>query len=188
MKDIAGVVGIRPSSIYNHFNSKAEILDTIYQYFYDHVFYKKKPIEEMKEFIKTCTPLEFLESIHYSFDGESKQNYIRMSLITKIAYMRLFQDPTARDIILNYLGTHGHAYVKEVLQYGIDIGRIAPLDVDTFAICYNHQLHMMGISAFCSNDYTVDYIPLEIKIKELFSNMLTFYPLDKQESLHKSSN
>lgn len=174
MRDIAKSAGIKPASIYNHFSSKQDILDEIYSYFRRHMYYSMLWEDELKKLIKVCTPAEFIESLHCSFDKEGFENYVRMNMIMKIIYTRIFKDDTAREIMMVELGSVCIDMTKKVLDYAIDIGRLEPLDTYTFASCFNGQLHMMGIRAFTDPEHRSGFVEEEIKIKQLFTKMLKF--------------
>lgn len=174
MRDIAKSAGIKPSSIYNHFDSKQDILNEIYSYFRRHMYYSMRWGDELKKLIMVCSPREFIESLHCSFDKEGPENYARMNMIMKIIYTRIFKDDTAREIMMVELGSVCIDMTKDVLDYAIKAGRLEPIDTYTFSSCFIDQLHMMGIKAFTNPSHLSGFISEEIKIKELFAKMLKF--------------
>lgn len=174
IRQIASGAGIKSSSIYNHYKSKEDILDTIYAYFKGHAYYSQIPIDEMKRLICVITPQEFVDKVHFRFDKEGEKIYWRMSLIMKIIYTRIFIDDMANSIFSVTLGRDSILYSKEILDYGISIGRVEPLDTYLFSSCLNGQLHMMGIRAFTDPEHTASTVPDEPKIQELYASMLKF--------------
>lgn len=174
MRKIANCVGIKAASIYYYYDSKEAILDSMYQYYLDNAFIPKKPLSYLKELLKTCTPRELVYAICYDYFSEDDKFYTRIILIVKIIYMRIFNDTKANDIYLNFLVKDGIEYTKEIIDYGIQIGRIEPIDSETFSFCLNGQINMMGINAFSKPNYYIGYLDEENRIKELFANMLKF--------------
>lgn len=177
MRNIANDSNIKSSSIYNHFKSKDEILDEIYSYFHKHAHCGVKPIEYMKEYIKYCTPLEFIQNLHFKFDKEGVYVYKKMTLIMKLIYTRLFVDDKAKYILNTTLGSFSITYTADILDYGISIGRVEPLNTKIFASCLNGQLHMMGIRAFTDPTHTIEYVKEEEEIEKLYASMLIFKPM-----------
>ena len=46
VRQIAGEVGIKESSIYNHYSSKQEILNAIFEYYIDEMVSDDRPLEQ----------------------------------------------------------------------------------------------------------------------------------------------
>lgn len=174
VRQIALESGIKPSSIYNHYKSKQDILNHIYIYFKENVFISRKTLSEMKILICKLEPLEFLDHLHFKFNTQGKKMYVRMSLIMKIVYTRIFIDEQAKNIFDNILGKDCVRYSKEILDYGISIGRIDSIDTYTFSSCLNGQLHMMGIRAFTDPNHKASELTEQKKILELYASMLKF--------------
>jgi len=52
MRDIAEKVGIKGSSIYNHFESKGKILECAYNYYSNHFYDNRTPVDAVKKISK----------------------------------------------------------------------------------------------------------------------------------------
>jgi len=172
VRGIAKEVGIAFSSISNHFETKGALLQFAYDYYAEHRYDSLKPIDEMKKLIETASPEEFLQTISYTFESSDQKKYVRMILITKIIYMRLFSDPVANALFIE--GNKDNAkYLIEVLKHGMSIGRIAPdLDIETFADVLIGSRVIMGVKAFATPEYTPDQLDDEKRILALLAQIL----------------
>ena len=172
-RDIAGKIGINPASIYYHFESKDKILEYAYEYYQTYMFENRMPLDEMKKFIETADAKEIIPNICYNFESTDQQKYVRMILITKIVFMRLFQDPLA-NAIFTLNNVNNAERVIDILKHGIEIGRIDPgFDIETFADLLIGAIAIMGIKAFASADYQVSQLEQEKRILELLTRLLS---------------
>jgi len=172
VRGIAKEVGIAFSSISNHFETKGALLEFAYDYYKEHRYENLRPVDEMKKLIETASPEEFLHAISYTFEGEDQKKYVRMILITKIIYMRLFMDPIANAIFTNG-NRENSEYLVEILKHGVAVGRIAPeLDIETFADVLIDSRIIMGIKAFTAPEYTPNQLDDEKRIIALLARVL----------------
>ena len=172
MKMLAKAVGIKTASIYNHFSCKQEILDSIYSYYCDHMFDTRPSIEESKHVIETGSREEIFKTIIFNFLSDDPKKYKRMILISKIVMMRIFNDRQANQIFLEYNCLKPEAYVKELLEYGIFIGRIESFDIDTYTKFLTGMLFSMGFKAFARPDYIVGQISEEALIGKMLMDII----------------
>jgi AcrR family transcriptional regulator len=172
-RDIAKRIGINAASIYYHFESKEKILEYSYDYYAMYQYDNRNPVEDMKRLVETGSAAEIISSMFYTFETDDVKKYTRMILITKIIYMRLFQDPIANAMFAESNVNNGK-YVQEILQHGIEIGRIdAAFDVETFASVLIGSKIVMGVEAFASADYEVGQLDQEQKILELLVRLFS---------------
>lgn len=174
MREIAKNTGIKSSSIYNHFSSKNEILDYIYSYFLEHYNDTRKSKAELKEMLKTCTKEEFINALSFTFETPDEKKYRRMILIVKIIYMRIFNDSKANNIFLITMNRDNKTFVKEILEFGVSIGRISPFDIDTYADFLIGQRQIMGIKAFANPEYVVQQLEEEKLLMKMLTDILPF--------------
>ena len=173
VRDITNKVGIKPASLYNHFENKVLILDYAYEYYSMHQYDNRKPINEIKKMIETASPGEIVSTFFYTFITEDRKKYVRMILITKIVYMRLFQDPAANTIFTEN-NRNNVEYVIDVLKHGIGIGRIdKDFDLKTFADILIGSMEIMGIRAFSDPGYVVGQIDQEKRILAMLARLLS---------------
>jgi AcrR family transcriptional regulator len=172
MRDIAGRVNIKGASIYNHFESKGKILEFVYEYYCKHQYDNRKPIESMKKLIETASMEELVPAFSYSFITEDQKMTRRMVLITKILYMRLYQDMAA-NAIFTEKSINNYEYVVGILKHGIEAGRIDPgFDVHTFADILIGSFVSMGMKAFSGANYKVGPLNEEERTTAMLSLIL----------------
>lgn len=147
VKDIANEVGIGQSAFYNHFKSKGEILDAIYDYYGYHFMIDRPRLEDLELVFKEGNLLEIFERINYDFSEEYRE---RMVQITRIIFQRRFIDDRARDISKSLLLDEGIEYVEDVFKRGIEVGRLAPFDVHAIAVIIN------SLRLYVLYNYTLD--------------------------------
>lgn len=170
-RDLARRIGINAASIYYHFESKEKILEYAYDYYKKYMYDNRKPVDEMKKLIETASAEELISTFFFTFETEDRKRYVRMILITKIVYMRLFQDPIANAI---YTGSNANnsEYLISILKHGVDIGRIDPgFDISTFADVLIDAMAIMGIKAFSGADYKVGQLEQEKRILALLARL-----------------
>jgi len=173
MRDIADKVGIKVASIYYHFETKAKILEYTYDYYSKRQYDNRKPLDAVKKVIETGSAEEIVSAFLYTFVTEDMKKYVRMILITKIVYMRLFQDPAAYAMF-EKAGLNNAEYTIGVLKHGIEKGRIDPdFDIVTFADHLRDSITIMGIKALANPSYILGQLEQENRIKALLARLLS---------------
>ena len=173
MRDIAKKVGIQGASIYNHFESKGKILEYAYDYYTEHLYDNRRPVGEMKKLVETASAEEIIAALAFTFESDDRKKYVRMILITKIIYMRLFHDPIANTVFTS-TDKDNTEYVTSILEHGAAVGRIAPgFDIETFADVLVGAKEAMGIKAFASPSYVTGQLEREPRILALFMQLLS---------------
>lgn len=135
IKDIADAVGLSQSSIYNHFLSKQDILDTVYDFFSEHFLSEKPTLDDIEPILQKGSLLDIVWSVWYEFGGEYIN--VKMLEITKIIYQRQGIDERARKLVISLIYDNGINFVETVFNRAIEIGRLAPFDVRTLAVLIN---------------------------------------------------
>ena len=183
VREIAKKVGIQAASIYNHYSSKEKILEHVYEYYANHYFDTRKPVDTMKKMIETADAEEFIFAMTRNYVSEDQKKHVRMILITKIIYMRLFQD-TAASAMFNEHNADDVQYVTAVMQHGIDVGRLQPdFDLETFATVVLGSMMGMGLMAFANPAYTVGLLDHESRVRSMLSRILVSALLPQSEPI-----
>jgi len=164
VQDIATAVGIRLSAVYNHFKSKQEILDTIYD-FYNHYYLVSRPsLEDLEPILQNGSFFEIISSLHYAFN---KDIVDKMFAITKIVYHRKYIDEHARELTKRLTIEEGERFVEAVFKRAIEIGRFAPIDTHAMAVFIN------GVRVYTLQNWVVD--PSPGSLKKADENEFTLY-------------
>ena len=171
VRDIAVRIGVSSATVYHYYRNKGAILKHAYEYFLRHYFDNRTPFDKMIKLIETGDAEEIFAAFFRSYESEDNQEYIRMMLINKIVYMRLFQDKTAREMFVRN-NADDTKYLVGILQHGIDIGRIYPdFDIETFAFVLVNSQVAMGIDAYVRPDYTLAELVEKKRILEMLSRL-----------------
>ena len=135
MSDIAERVGIRQSAVYNHFKSKHEILNTIYDFYHYHYVSTRPTIENLEELLQEGTILDLItKGFIYVFD---KDVLTQMADITKIITQRASTDTRAKELFQDLYLETGVSFVKEGLDLAVAVGKIPPTNTQAIAVLIN---------------------------------------------------
>ena len=169
--DIAEAAGITQSSLYNHFKSKQEILDIIYDFYcYNHQ--KNRPdLESIEPILHSGSLFDIITSVWYEFDPEYLPNLLD---ITKIIMQRNSFDERAKEITKSLLIDSGVKYVESFFNRAVEIGRLAPLDTHAMSMFIN------AVRTYTLNIWIVDSSPEttkkvtedEMKLYQIATNLL----------------
>lgn len=176
LQDIAKAAGIKTPSIYYHFPSKEDILDSILQYFTEHFFDAVKSAEEIYELVETGTFLEIINAATWTFGGSPPKIQKRMTLILKIIYMRIMlRDEKVNKIFTEVIIKENWKRAEKIIDYGITIGKIRP-DLDKkalFEVLLFTRL-FTGIVGL-SDDYTGGEIAPKSYLNDFIAQLLEAY-------------
>ncbi len=164
MAQIAEKMGIRKPSLYNHFNSKEEIIASMYQYL------REKSKEQLSltdidygEFIKEKSMEEVLTQAVANYNSISTEN--KMFLFYKVIYTERAVNPSAAKIMAEE--TKKMITATKNLFYALQIhNKICVKDIDMAAVSFAMSVHaMMDYQLDCScsgepipRDMIQDYI------------------------------
>jgi AcrR family transcriptional regulator len=99
VREIARNVGIKESSLYNHYQNKDDILTKIFDY-YETTMEKTTPSEEyLTQKINALPTQEFWEKGLEIFQQATQKSEVQK--ISKIVLLEMFRNERARDIALN---------------------------------------------------------------------------------------
>lgn len=99
VREIARNVGIKESSLYNHYQNKDDILTKIFDY-YETTMEKTTPSEEyLAQKINALPTQEFWEKGLAIFQQATQKSEVQK--ISKIVLLEMFRNERARDIALN---------------------------------------------------------------------------------------
>ena len=145
-RDIANVVGIRPASLYSHFESKDDILEHIYKLYEEKIKNVLPDMNNLLTLARTTHPHELLKRAQFFFDPADQELMDRIILIAS-AESRT-DERSAAFIDRNLIGNQG-MITRTLLKRMLELGRIEPLDVDAFVtivtnLCYSTAIRNFG--------------------------------------------
>ncbi len=135
MREIAKKVGIKESSIYNHFLSKSDILDTLYHEFIRFVPGTRPTDEELEQMLMIMEPAEIFKNILFHV-GKSVCG--TLSNTAMIINYEKFRSPRAAEMYYQYVVNEPAGYYERLISKMIERKMIKPIDARMFAQQYNY--------------------------------------------------
>jgi AcrR family transcriptional regulator len=112
VREIARNVGIKESSLYNHYQNKDDILAKIFDYYETEIENATPNKNHLAERINSLPLHEFWEKGMRNFQRATQKPL--MQKISKIVLLEMFQNERARDIALNELFTRQQQIVETI--------------------------------------------------------------------------
>jgi len=167
MRDIAAAVGIRVSSIYHHFSSKLEILESMYAFYARerrHVFPNTQNVLRALE----TEPLEqVLPMMSYYWPPQIQE---KMDRIILIASRRILIDKDSENFVReNFFDALSEIWIQ-LLHRGIELGKIRPVDIG----CYTKLL-----TCYAFNAAQLNCTAMKLSLQEWTGGLGMFYSLLK---------
>jgi AcrR family transcriptional regulator len=154
VREIAGNVGIKVSSLYNHFQSKEDILTKIFDYYeaeIEKTALSKKCLEKK---IDTLSGQDFWEKGLLNFQAITQKPL--MQKISKIILLEMFRNERARDIALDVLFSRQQKLVETIFGLMQKKGLIKDnLDPRFLAMEYTYGLLAMQFEYDILNNWNL---------------------------------
>jgi AcrR family transcriptional regulator len=143
MRDIARAVGIKESSIYNHFPGKDAILEEIFNLYQDE-YARLVPSEELVEqALSTITPEQFWKNGFRNF--KELMGSARMEKITRILTLEMYRNPRARQILLENSIYAPVDFTERTFRKLIKRGQIKALDPHLLAVEFQSTIFALYV-------------------------------------------
>ncbi|GGH31945.1 hypothetical protein GCM10008013_36030 [Paenibacillus segetis] len=143
IREITRNVGIKESSLYNHFRTKDEIIETIYTN-YRLEFSRILPsMEILDELLTKMEPEAFMQQGFTLF--KMSYNNPTIEKMWRIVQIEQFRDVRARNIYLDDISNNTLLFVEQVFQKLIHMGKMKPLDPADLAAVYQYPVFAMMI-------------------------------------------
>jgi len=130
VREIADSVGIKAASIYNHYNTKEDILEACYNYYLTHRHCTRMTKEQYAPIIRDGTKEEVINVLNYSYPDSIIENMI-MTLL--IIFSRIYSDKKAMRIYAEDINS-SMQYLTEFFNFGIEIGRFHEFNVQAVSL------------------------------------------------------
>jgi len=126
MRDIAAAVGVKAASIYNHYNSKEELLKSIYEFYVDRQRRLFPSPEEHLRMAETASLTQLLSSldIHYAPPEVDEM----MNRIITIAVREINVDRDSEQFIRGSIFDSVNSLLRPLLKRMVELGRLEPFD------------------------------------------------------------
>lgn len=143
MREIARAVGIKESSLYNHFPGKNAILEAILRYYEEGFLGAIPPFEKISGFLESFSdPVKLWLETALSFAGSLPP---RTSVISRMLFNEMFLDERCRRFVLNGMFAAQKKLTQMLLQYLLDRKMIKKIDVEMVSGQYVYMLHGLDI-------------------------------------------
>lgn len=141
IREITRTIGIKESSLYNHYKNKEQILESILTHFRNDFSKTLPPMEALDQILANTTTETFLKAGHRNFkeymENENGQKMWR------ILQVEQFREPLAREIILrDFFGTVID-FLEIVFTKLIEMNRIKPIPPRLLATEYQYPVFSM---------------------------------------------
>lgn len=133
--EIARNVHIKESSLYNHFRSKADILETLFNNFAQQVPSMRPTDAELDDMLLLMGPEEVLKSILFYSSRRISKALGNTAMILNI---EKFHNQKAAALYFEHVVEEPARYYERLFLKMMERGMIKPIDAKTYATQYNY--------------------------------------------------
>ncbi len=163
VRDIARAVGIKDASIYSHFASKDEILETIFTIIRDEYLEDRPSPETLDAILAQCSPARFLEIGFQRFKKRMSDQRQRSAYL--ILLREKYDDSRAASLWNEHMA-NSLAYLKTVFDKMAENGWIRSENTDLMAQSCQYAESLMRDEYVRRCSRGLDTSPTEKQIKE----------------------
>ncbi|HBC92559.1 MAG TPA: hypothetical protein DCZ10_06545 [Pelotomaculum sp.] len=135
VREITEKAGIKESSLYNHFKSKADILETLFNEFIRLVPETRPSDEEIDKMLMLMKPEEVFKNIVFHVEKSVCDTLSNTAMI--INYEK-FRNPRAAEMYYKYVVNEPTDYYERLINKMIDRKMVKPVDARIIAEQYNY--------------------------------------------------
>ncbi|MCP4895984.1 MAG: TetR/AcrR family transcriptional regulator [bacterium] len=164
IRELTREVGIKESSLYNHFHSKNELLDVIFDTFLRAYQTLELTDEQIDEKIAAVSVDEFLRRSFMLFKGQMET--ARFERIYRILITEQFSNQRARRIVVDRLIRGPLLTWERVFARMAETGRISELDPRVLAAEFHYPMFALVYEYSIAKYDGEDTAPIERRISE----------------------
>ncbi|MGI6771953.1 MAG: TetR/AcrR family transcriptional regulator [Acutalibacteraceae bacterium] len=135
IRQIAEKAGIKESSLYNHFKSKADILYTLFDEFITLAPETRPSDEEIDGMLMLMKPEEVFKNIVFHVGQSAGGTLLYISMIIN---SEKFRNPRAAEVYYRYMVKEPTDYYERLINKMIERKMIRPVNARAFAEQYNY--------------------------------------------------
>lgn len=141
IRDITRAVGIKESSLYNHFRNKEDLFETILETFRRQFEALLPPVERLDALLAQMEPGQFLRTGFLRYKAQLSSPVVIK--LWQFIGMEQYRDRRARELFLHYVMHDQLRFLENVFARLTASGRIKPLDPKLLAAEYGYPLFAM---------------------------------------------
>ena len=142
IREITRAVGIKESSLYNHFQNKDDILTKIFDYFQTEMEKTSLSEEYLVEKISAIPIKEFWEKGLTNFQEKTQKPL--MQEISKIVLLEMFRDERARDIAIREFFTRQQKLIEKIFSL-MQKNDLIKKSIDTKLLAMEYSYGMLAL-------------------------------------------
>lgn len=135
VREIAEKAGVKESSLYNHFKSKSDILEALFDEFIRYIPGTRPSEEEIDEMLMIMEPEEVFKSILF-YVGKSVKGTLANTAM--IIHYEKYRNPRAAEMYYRYIVSEPADYYEGIINKMIGLKMVKPVDARIIAEQYNY--------------------------------------------------
>ncbi len=172
LREIASLLDIKESSLYNHFKNKADIRDSLFKFFAEET-YKSRPSDvELDRMLEIMLPEEIFKFIVFQVGSQISK---MLQDVAMFIHYEKFRNSLAAETYHKYMVSEPVNYYKNLIEKMIIRKMVKPIDAQLFAEQYNYvsialtQEYFISQNGLIDNESTVKYM---IKTLSFFCDLM----------------
>ena len=135
LREIADAVGIKESSLYNHFESKADILTKLFELFIEKAPEARPSLSELDSMLIVMQPEEIFKYILFHFGKHVSKILENIAIIIS---NEKYRNIRAAEMYYQYVVGEPSDYYEHLIKKMVVCGKLKKIDARVFAEQYNY--------------------------------------------------